>query len=334
LAVYHAICYATAPALLLDGRRAMQEGLLLSASALLVIVAIGALRSRREEPGAPSTAWLLALAGAASLALAAKHSAGVVVAAVWLVASLAPGFAATPVPREVWVRHLASLLAAGRASRALFSLLTPVWWSPPRTLLLAALAALAWSFGARLPDRPVRGIRVGALAAGIAAFALHPALLAESDAHAHALVSERGDLMREQTARLQPDASSRVLNLGREVFFGEPRYYEDPAWREFPEIQSQIDAYRATGLTGRVGALRWPAGLLLAALAGIGIATRVRRWREPESALLLAWFALPALALLASPLPWPRYFLLLHAPLAVLAGCGAAVLAARVRERA
>jgi hypothetical protein len=51
-----------------------------------------------------------------------------------------------------------------------------------------------------------------------------------------------------------------------------------------------------------------------------------RRRREPEIVLLALWLALPALALLANPLPWQRYYLVIHPPLAVLAGLGAALL--------
>jgi hypothetical protein len=268
---------------------------------------------------------------AAALALAAKHSAGVVVAGVWTSAALVPWLGeSTPARREDGVRTLAALLGAGLASLALFTILAPVWWSPARTVLLMALAALAWSFTSPASPRRLRGLRLAAVAAGLLALALDPAMPGATVTQASALVTERGALMREQVERFAPTAP-RVGTLLREAFVPEPHYFEDPVWAGFPEIAEQIEAYRATGFTGRAGMLRWPSGVVLAALAGLGVASRLRRAREPGSVLLLAWLAVPALVLLASPLPWPRYYLMLQAPVAVLAGCGAASLAARVR---
>jgi hypothetical protein len=46
------------------------------------------------------------------------------------------------------------------------------------------------------------------------------------------------------------------------------------------------------------------------------------------------WLAVPAtVLLLTNPLPWQRYYILLHAPIAVLAGLGLATLIAAIQAR-
>ena len=319
-ALLAAACFATTPAVLLNGRRAMQEGLFLLGTTLVVWVAYRTIRAQ----GRPSaeTGWLIALGAASGLALAAKHSAAVVVAAV-LLAGLAAPWLRGHSARHTLPVHFASLAGVALIAVAVFTLLVPVWWSLPRTLALTGLAALAFALR---ETRTRRTWRLSATAAALIAGAwlARPALPAETLALSSGLLEARRSLIERQISTFAGDDSARrrVTLLLREAFVAGPQYFEDPAWARFPEIQAQIEAYERSPWRGRGGGLAW--GIPLAALAASGGAAAWRRRRDPALVLLAAWLALPAFALLANPLPWQRYYLVLHAPLAVLAGLGAA----------
>jgi 4-amino-4-deoxy-L-arabinose transferase-like glycosyltransferase len=317
--------YASHPAVLLNGRRAMQEGWLLLCSALVVFVAWRAVRAQ-ERPGARegTLGWLVALAAASGLALAAKHSAAVVVGAALLAVLCAPWLRRRAGGPCVPPGQLASLAGVGLGALAVFSLLTPVWWSPPRTLALLGLAALAFGLRGAWRSRRAWLWRGSALALIAGALLARPELPRDAIVLPSQLLEARSHLLGRQVASFAGDDSParRVATLLREAFSAAPQYFEDPAWADVPQLRAQIEAYGASWLAGRGGGLAW--GAPLAALCAAGVVAAWRRRREPEALLLGAWLALPALALLANPLPWQRYYLVIQAPLAVLAGLGAA----------
>ena len=113
--------YTTAPAVLLNGRRAMLEGALLAFSTLTVLAALGLLRA---EGRGRARWWHWALLGALSgLAVAAKHTGALTVALVFA-ALLWTGWR-----RGALRRTLAALTGAGALALAVFLLLNPTWWS-------------------------------------------------------------------------------------------------------------------------------------------------------------------------------------------------------------
>lgn len=322
-----AAVYATTPAVLLNGRRAMQEGLMLLCTALVAWVAWRAMRAQaRPEAETGSMAWLLALAAASGLALAAKHSSAVVVAAALLALLCAPWLQRSAPGSRMPPGHLASLVGVAFATLAVFSLLTPVWWSLPRTLALVGLAGLAFGLRGAWQSRRAWSWRGAALALIAAAWLARPELPRDAIVLPSQLLEARRHLLERQVASFAGDDSAlrRATTLLREAFAAEPQYFEDPAWADVPEIQAEIEAYHASALSGRSGGLPW--GVPLAALCAAGALTAWRRRREPGIVLLALWLALPALALLANPLPWQRYYLVIQPPLAVLAGLGAASL--------
>ncbi|MBN1679828.1 MAG: phospholipid carrier-dependent glycosyltransferase [Anaerolineae bacterium] len=132
------------------------------------------------------------------------------------------------------------------------------------------------------------------------------------------------------------NAGERVAGLVRQAFSAKPQFYEVRAWKDY--IGDQIDAYQNAGYGGRRGG--WPWGIVIAGLTVTGLGALVARWREGPVLLVLVWLGLTALTLLIlTPLEWQRYYLPLQAPVAVMAGTGAAcigmwgVRAARVRVR-
>ncbi len=333
-------CYATNPALLLNGRRAMQEGALLFTTALVVLLALRLLRRHAPSPSDPDDDGdvdsggvlplpsLLALAVATGLAVAAKHAALAVVVPVWTVLACRPFLLERRPDPRVLARGWLELLGAGIASIVVFTWLSPVWGSTPRTLALIGLAALFAGTGLPLARRAGSALPIVSIALVIGACVYQPDLGSVTLRDVQHLVNERRALVAEQIAETDRSLGERVATLLREAFVAEPELFEDPAWAGFPEVEEQNEAYLATWGTGRTGAWRW-LGLGVAALVAVGGLALLRRPREAESVLLLAWLFVPALALLASPLGWQRYFLPIHAPLAVLAGHGFAALWSR-----
>lgn len=123
-----ALVYATMPAVLINGRRAMFEGATLLTTALVIlagleVIAWGGGRPRKSSriSGAP-LAWLT-LGVAAGLALASKHNAAL---------TIFPIFAALLwIGRRDALRTAGSTAAALLAGGAVFLALNPAWWSAP-----------------------------------------------------------------------------------------------------------------------------------------------------------------------------------------------------------
>ncbi len=118
------LLYATNPALLLNGRRAMMEGALVLFSLLTVLAAMWFLEQQRAGARRRVAASVLVLGLSAGMALASKHTAVLV---------LVPVFAACAGVllhrRDPW--RLGGLAAAGLASLLIFFILNPAWWNNP-----------------------------------------------------------------------------------------------------------------------------------------------------------------------------------------------------------
>lgn len=126
-ALLASLLFAAHPALLLNGRRALQEGSHLLGMMLVLLAAAWLIRQRRW--------WQYALLGAcAGLAIAAKHTSAFVVALVFLALSglsvhesLGPGDRRN----RLNARPLAGILTTGLVTVLVFYLLNPGWWDAP-----------------------------------------------------------------------------------------------------------------------------------------------------------------------------------------------------------
>jgi 4-amino-4-deoxy-L-arabinose transferase-like glycosyltransferase len=136
LAAYLAsVIYATSPVVLLNGRRAMTEGVLLGFSTLTVLLGlllIHAHHSRARQSSAPTLRLYVALAIAAGVAVASKHNAMIAVGIVFVV------IATTNLTRNhagvlpyAPTRDFSRLAGAGMLALIVFLLLNPAWWSDP-----------------------------------------------------------------------------------------------------------------------------------------------------------------------------------------------------------
>ena len=121
------LLFALHPTILLNGRRAMQEGSLLLGIMLVLLTAAWLLRERKL--------WQYALMGAfAGLAIASKHTAAFVVATIFLGISWLPvcQFARTINKGERLDRRwLSGIVAALLVMLLVFYLLNPGWWLAP-----------------------------------------------------------------------------------------------------------------------------------------------------------------------------------------------------------
>ncbi len=124
------LIYATTPAVLINGRRAMMEGSLLAFSTLAVLAAL--LLMRRVRAGRAAAGYTLAFGAVSGLAVASKHPALVTVAALFLALALEPLIRPGGTLRGIFDRRaIIRLAAAGLVALIVFLALNPAWWSAP-----------------------------------------------------------------------------------------------------------------------------------------------------------------------------------------------------------
>jgi hypothetical protein len=295
LALAGAALFALHPALLLNGRRAMQEGSVLVFGVLALVCAVAIVRAVAPTPAQAAQTRPRARAGfafacvgfafACALTVLSKHS-----GAVWAVGA--------------GVGIVGAALAAGGLPRV--------------RLARAAVCAAA--------------VAVCAAAAFGLFIAGSPALWNNPADRVRDLLSVRRELLAIQ-AGAQPggglSAPERAAAIVREPFLAPVAYYEVASWGEDPTIAAETAAADRSPLNG----IRWGAlgGGLLTGLAGLGVGVLLTALVRGGPAAPMAAFALTVTAftagsLLFNPLPWQRYYLLL-VPIAIaLAIAGAAAL--------
>jgi hypothetical protein len=319
------LIYATTPGVLVNGRRAMQEGSMLFSTALVMLVAIQVIREQARPAVAwrRLTGWYLAGGAVCGFAMACKHSSSVIIVAAWLVIAALPWLRnTTRADRRFLRRHKYSLVAAALVAALTVTILVPVWWSLPRLITLLGLIVLVLTIGFEVGNAARWTLVGGAGAALLAAWLVEPTVWVNLVAHPLDILSARDRLIEVQGERVgtQDSLRERTETLFDEAFFAGTQYFEDPPWADFAPITAQIEAYEDAHLDGRGGGLGW--GVLLIALDALGALWLLARWRDGTALLIASWLLVSALSLMMNPLAWQRYYLILHAPLAVIAGLG------------
>ena len=280
--------YGMTPAILLDGRRAMFEGVFLLASAFLLLAGVW-LAGRVARRIDRSRDWL-GLGAAAGLALAAKHTALILIVPIFGVLFAAalnmPVLRACAPRRETGLAYLwkgmdririLNLALTGFMTAGIFLALNPVWWA--RTLEVPA-AVLHW----------------------------------------------RSELLNGQAAYYggYHSLADRAVGMGS-ALFGGAQYYEDthgwPTW-----IGGQIVTYEAAGVAGIPTIV--PIAGILAVPGALLMIRRIREL--PMALFAVVVVVLTGATFFLTPLLWVRYYLPLMAPLAVLAGLSEGWLHARL----
>ncbi len=326
-----AFLYATAPSVLVNGRRALQEGAMLLFTALVILCALFVIRELRERaPRWYRLAGAHVLLGLASgFALAGKHTAALVVVPAYLavlILTASAGVKGSPEEKRIArIRTGFQWLGSGLLGLSVFYILMPVWWCYPlHWLLLLCLAAVCFLFGLPLGGWRgwiLRAVPIAALA-GISASV--PRVWVGTYQPILLIAEEREELTRvHETLGMElPTVSSRIGEMADQLLFAKTQYYESLLWDGLEEEQSQIRIYEESHLDGRGGRTVWGIGVL--ALAFVGLWTALSRRRGGEAVLLLLWFIVPAVILLIiNALAWQRYYLILIAPWSVLAGFAA-----------
>jgi hypothetical protein len=326
-----AVLYATTPAVLVNGRRAMQEGGMLLFSSLTVVCAWYAVKeflSAVPRWRRISLAYgLLGLTG--GLAVAAKHTSVLVLGAMYLALFALlwkPGRELESRARWFLRLHLlAGLLGSGLLSMAVFYLLNPVWWAyAGQWVILLCLSGLFFIAAFPVSGRWIWGARALSVAALAAATLIFPSGWTGIYQPIRFIVAARNELMRqyEGYGGALTTPASRLRELGDQLLTAQTQYYESYFWNFLGDEQSEIRTYEAAGLNGRGGGTVWGIFIFVLAAAGaIAVVFRRRRW---ETWIFLFWLVLSVGAILATNLiPWQRYYLILIPPWSVLGGFAA-----------
>ncbi|MDX2137891.1 MAG: phospholipid carrier-dependent glycosyltransferase [Chloroflexota bacterium] len=280
--------YALHPAILLNGRRVMQESMVLCFGLLALYIAVHIVKHlSTQKPQHRSTdssrithyTLFILLALACGLTLASKHS-GVV----FVVGAL--GIVLTGYVFAAWQQR------------------------ERRTSLLLSGASLTGASG------------VLAIALFIA---LSPGLWNDPPARLGDLLAVRAELLDIQTVAAGGAMSNeqRIEKLFTQPFVAPLMYYETQVFAVAP-IQAEITRYEASGLSG----VHWGIGGLLLTLAAAGgiIASLIMTVRPFESSALavgmLMVLTVIVASLLANPLPWQRYYLALTTLACLYAAAG------------
>ncbi len=331
-----AFLYAATPAVLVNGRRAMQEGAMLLFTSLVVYCGLRIARELRAEvPRRGRITLGYGLLGVFSgCALASKHTSALVLAPVFIALAIlivrsAGGEAPPEKNRITRLRLLFGLSGSGFLGLSVFYMLMPVWWSfPLHWLLLLCLSSFCFSIMIAGPGWRGWILRALPAAAVIGLTLARPVAWASVYQPIRIIVEGRAELTRvHNTLGLDlPTFGSRVGEMADQLLSARTQYYESLVWDTLEEEQAQIRTYEAAHLDGRGGGTGW--GVILLALAAFGLATLVLQRRGWEGLFLSVWLAVPALGLLAvNTLAWQRYYLILIAPWSVLAGFAAVPLA-------
>jgi hypothetical protein len=330
-----AFLYATAPAVLVNGRRAMQEGAMLLFTSLVVLCGMMAAREiRAKVPRRKRTALWYALLGAScGCALASKHAAALIILSVFpALAFLLPSAGGELPPQEksrLRLGLLSGWLGSGLLGLSIFYALMPVWWGYPlHWLLLLSLSIFCFLILLAPPGWVGRILRAVPVAAAIGITMIAPRAWVGIYEPIRIIAEARAELTRiHNTLGLDlPDFGSRIGEMAGQLLSAHTQYYESLAWDTLEEEQAQIRVYESAHLDGRGGGPVWGMIILALVLGGSGVLLfRRRGW---ESFFLLLWLLIPAAVLLAvNTLAWQRYYLVLIAPESVLAGFAAVPIA-------
>ena len=318
-----ALAFATQGAVLVNIRRAMQEGPKFFFLILTILVAAFILRSLQ----AMKLRWVqYAILGIASgLTLSAKQDTAPALVAIYLALGVIPLWHKAGI--RFFLLNSLYLFAATCIAYAFFLLFMPVFWDWWETaFLLIGLALVLF----QLPLVKVERLAIPLVIAGLFLMAgmtlRSPALWGDIQTPVLAMLKTREGVLAGQSAVIgeanQFEAGSMKNRLGflventlsSDVMYMEMAYFDVPPYHEL------IDAYESSGLGGRTGSLALDGLILIFAL--IGGWALIKPFTGESLFIFSLFFITAVLLLLLISLSWQRYFLIMQVPYSLLVGTG------------
>lgn len=318
------LVFATQGSLLVNMRRAMQEGPKFLFLILMALVAAQIAKDLAQGKLPWRKFFLLGIAS--GLTLAAKQDTAPMLVAVYLALVFIP----------IWKKHhtqnifLTTLYlgAATVLAYAFFLLFMPVFWGWWETaFVLIAVSVLLFQLPHLRDGRMAQAFTLIAAAFIVTMTLLAPALWTRIHTPVASMLQLREGLVQTQLAfannqntREAESLRNRLPFLLESTISSNVMYFEAASF-DIPTYHALIDSYESSPLSGRTGS--FAADGLIFALALFGIWSLARNF-SASSLLTFSMLLVTGLMLfLMIPLAWQRYYLILQIPYALIVGVGA-----------
>ena len=318
------LALATQGGVLVNIRRAMQEGPKFLFLILMVYAAVFILHNLQEM----KLRWhLYAFLGLASgLTLAAKQDTAPILVAVYLALGFIPLWHKADF--RFFLLNTLYLFAATCIAYAFFLIFMPVFWGWWETSFLLIGFALVLF---QLPLVKVERLAIPLAVAGLLIIAgmgfRSPDLWRDIPTPVLAMLETRKGVVAGQSAvvgeanQFEADSTKNRLGFLLENTVSSDVMYMETASFDIPPYHELIDAYEDSGLGGRTGSLLLDGLILMVALAG-GWAL-IKPFTGESFFIFSLFFVTAVLLYLLIPLSWQRYFLIMQIPYSLLIGVGA-----------
>ncbi|HNO93132.1 MAG TPA: phospholipid carrier-dependent glycosyltransferase [Anaerolineales bacterium] len=316
------LAFVTQGSLLVSIRRAMQEGpkfLFLTLTTLLAFLIIQNLQTQKLRKG-----LYFALGIASGLTLAAKQDTAPVLVALYLTIAFIPVWNRTSF-RAVW-HTLLYLFAATLLAYATFLAFMPVfwqWWESVFVLTGLSVALFQIPF---IHETRSKVLASAGLALVVVMTFVSPALWGKLHIPLSSMAELRQSIVGSQVEVsngqdvLKADSAMGRLNFLLENTISSKVMYMEVDSFNVPPMQASIKAYEASFLSGRTGSFVFDGLIFLLALLGMWFL--LRNFNSTSLLVYLLFFVTGTFLLVAIPLAWQRYFIIMQLPYMLFAGAG------------
>lgn len=319
------LALVTQGAVLVNVRRAMQEGPKFFFLILTAYIAVYILKSLEQMQTRRSHYFLLGIAS--GLSLAAKQDVAPMLLAIYIALAFIPVFKKSTL--QFFFINVLYLGAATVLAYATFLAFMPAfwrWWES--AFALTGLALVLLQFPVLKSERIAKFLALAGLALSVVMTIISPALWTTLHTPLVSMLELRESIVGGQlnvtSDQGAVDMSSTInrLNFLLENTISSDVMYMETASFDVPSMHEQIQAYEDSPLSGRTGMLIVDGFVLVLALIG---GWTLFRKAVSESVYIYILFWIPAVFLFVTiPLPWQRYFLILQIPYLLFVGVGGA----------
>ena len=317
------LAFVTQGSLLVSIRRAMQEGpkfLFLILTTLLAFLIIQNLQTSKLR-----RTLYFALGIASGLTLAAKQDTAPVLVALYLAIAFIPVWRKTALKDTGF--NLLYLFAATLLAYATFLAFMPVfwqWWESVFVFTGASAVLLQIPYLYEIRSKVLAAVGL-ALVLGMTLISpslwgkLHIPLSSMAELR-QSIVGSQVQVSNGQDILKAGSEMSRLSFLLENTISSKVMYMEVDSFN-VPPVQKSIEMYEASLLSGRTGSLVFDGLILLLVL--LGMWTLLKNFNEASILVYFLLFITGAFLLVAIPLAWQRYFIIMQFPYMLLVGAGA-----------